>query len=103
VDQLDQVGGAVDVAGDFLDAASGVTQNAVRPADLGAAISAVVAIRGFGRAVGVVLLTGLLTRRTGPAAGTEAVAAAIPQVIVWRVPLAALVAFQPAETTPSRR
>ncbi|MGV9771884.1 MDR family MFS transporter [Streptosporangium sp. NPDC003464] len=74
-----------------------VAQNAVRPADLGAVTSAVVTVRGFGMAVGVALFNNLLIRHVGDDQRPEAIAGAVPEVLVWGVaPAAALVALMAA-------
>lgn len=64
-----------------------VTQNAVGPADLGVTTSATLALRGLGMSVGVVVLGNLLSREL---TGQTNVAVAVPEVMVWGVPLAAV-------------
>lgn len=64
-----------------------VTQNAVGPADLGVTTSATLALRGLGMSVGVAVLGNLLSREL---TGQTNVAVAVPEVMVWGVPLAAV-------------
>ncbi|MER7454112.1 DHA2 family efflux MFS transporter permease subunit [Nocardia beijingensis] len=64
-----------------------VSQNAVGPADLGVTTSATLALRGLGMSVGVAVLGNLLSREL---TGQANVAVAVPEVMVWGVPLAAV-------------
>lgn len=80
-----------------------VAQNAVGPADLGATSAAILSIRGLGMSLGVAIFGNLLSRELGP--GTQAgpaVANAIPDIMVWGIPLALLLllltALMPART-----
>ncbi|WP_214324486.1 MDR family MFS transporter [Nonomuraea sediminis] len=72
-----------------------VAQNAVPPADLAAAGSAVVSIRGLGLSLGVAAFGSLLTQRLhGHPPTPRATAAAIPDALTWGIPVAlALVAL----------
>ncbi|RSM97161.1 MFS transporter [Nonomuraea sp. WAC 01424] len=68
-----------------------VAQNAAPPADLAATTSATVSVRGLGLSLGVAVFGVLLTRELhdrGP--GPAATAAAIPDVLFWGVPAAAV-------------
>ncbi|MBX9390267.1 MFS transporter [Streptomonospora nanhaiensis] len=67
-------------------------QNAAAPADLAAVSSAAVVVRGLGLALGVAAFSGLLTRELAGAAGPEATAAAVPDVLLWGAPAAAALA-----------
>ena len=84
-----------------------VAQNAVQPADLAATSAAILSIRGLGMSLGVALFGNLLSRQLGPdaQAGPE-VANAIPDVMVWGIPLAllllALTVAVPAKTLGSK-
>jgi EmrB/QacA subfamily drug resistance transporter len=80
-----------------------VAQNAVPPADLAATTSATVSVRGLGLSLGVSVFGTLLARETqGRAPGPEATAAAIPDVLLWGAPAAAvllaLMAVLPSRT-----
>ncbi|MET9284986.1 DHA2 family efflux MFS transporter permease subunit [Nocardia beijingensis] len=80
-----------------------VTQNAVGPADLGVTTSATLALRGLGMSVGVAVLGNLLSREL---TGQTNVAVAVPEVMIWGVPLAAvlivLVLALPKSAAPDR-
>jgi EmrB/QacA subfamily drug resistance transporter len=68
-----------------------VAQNAASPADLAATTSAVVSVRGLGLSLGVALFGSLLARELqGRAPGPRAAAAAIPDVLFWGAPAAAV-------------
>ncbi|WP_049558230.1 MDR family MFS transporter [Nonomuraea sp. SBT364] len=68
-----------------------VAQNAVSPADLAATTSAVVSVRGLGLSFGVAVSGSLLTRELqGVAPGPQATAEAIPDVLFWGAPAAAV-------------
>jgi EmrB/QacA subfamily drug resistance transporter len=68
-----------------------VAQNAAPPADLAATTSAVVSVRGLGLSLGVAVFGSLLTRELqGRVPGPAATAAAIPEVLFWGVPAAAV-------------
>jgi hypothetical protein len=77
-----------------------VAQNAGSPADLAAATSAAVSVRGLGLSLGVALFGSLLTRELqGQAPGPQTTSAAIPDVLFWGAPaalvLVALLALLP--------
>ncbi|MGR6918849.1 DHA2 family efflux MFS transporter permease subunit [[Actinomadura] parvosata] len=77
-----------------------VAQNAVPAADLAAATSAAVSVRGLGLSLGVAVFGSLLTRELqGRAPGPQATAAALPDVLFWGAPaalvLTALLALLP--------
>ncbi|MFI6599525.1 MDR family MFS transporter [Nonomuraea sp. NPDC050536] len=68
-----------------------VAQNAVPPADLAAASSAAVSIRGLGLSLGVAGFGSLLTQRLhGHPPTPQATAAAIPDALTWGIPAALL-------------
>ncbi|WP_431924178.1 MFS transporter [Nonomuraea jabiensis] len=68
-----------------------LAQNAASPADLAATTSATVSVRGLGLSLGVAIFGNLLTRQLqGRAPGPAATAAAIPDVLFWGVPAAAV-------------
>ncbi|WP_052423242.1 MDR family MFS transporter [Nonomuraea candida] len=68
-----------------------VAQNAASPADLAATTSAAVSVRGLGLSLGVAVFGTLLTRELqGRAPGAQATAAAIPDVLFWGAPAAAV-------------
>lgn len=82
-----------------------VAQNAAAAEDLAAATSAVVSVRGLGMSLGVAVFGSLLTRQLdGRASSAAATAAAIPEVLVWGVPMAivlvALMAALPRSPSP---
>lgn len=68
-----------------------IVQDAVPPADLGAATSVAISVRGLGMALGVSYFANILLRdlEDGPPR-PDAVATAIPDVFVWGLPLAVL-------------
>lgn len=85
-----------------------VSQNAVAPTDLAVTTSATVSLRGLGMSLGVALFGSLLTRElTGEPSAPDAIAAAIPRVLHWGVPLAVVLAIliillpRPTRTTTS--
>ncbi|MGK5558385.1 MFS transporter [Actinomadura kijaniata] len=68
-----------------------VAQNAVGPADLAATTSAALSVRGLGLSLGVAVSGTLLTRELhGRAPTPEATAEAIPDVLFWGAPAAAV-------------
>ncbi|NUW38520.1 hypothetical protein [Nonomuraea rhodomycinica] len=68
-----------------------VAQNAASPADLAATTSAAVSVRGLGLALGVAIPSTLLTRELqGRPPSPAATAAAIPDVLFWGAPAAAV-------------
>ncbi|MGW3347326.1 MDR family MFS transporter [Nonomuraea rubra] len=68
-----------------------VAQNAASPEDLAATTSAVVSVRGLGLSLGVALFGSLLARELqGRDPGPRATAAAIPDVLFWGAPAAAV-------------
>ncbi|MFE3451639.1 DHA2 family efflux MFS transporter permease subunit [Nonomuraea sp. NPDC059194] len=68
-----------------------VAQNAAVPADLAAVTSMAVSVRGLGMSLGVAVFGTLLARQTdGRTPSAAATAAAIPEVLVWGVPVAVL-------------
>ncbi|MFI7131972.1 hypothetical protein ACIBQ1_40285 [Nonomuraea sp. NPDC050153] len=74
-----------------------VAQNAASPADLAATTSAVVSVRGVGLSLGVAVFGTLLSRELqGRAPGPAATAAAIPDVLFWGAPAAAVLVALPA-------
>ncbi|MEU6997234.1 DHA2 family efflux MFS transporter permease subunit [Nonomuraea sp. NPDC046570] len=83
-----------------------VAQNAATPADLAAATSAAVSVRGLGMSLGVAIFGNLLTRELQAQPPTpEATATAIPAVLTWGIPAAlallALVALLPPSPSQS--
>ncbi|HST80247.1 MAG TPA: MFS transporter, partial [Kineosporiaceae bacterium] len=68
-----------------------IVQDAVPPADLGAATSVAITARGVGMALGVSYFANILLRdlESGPPR-PDAVSTAIPDVFVWGLPLAVL-------------
>jgi EmrB/QacA subfamily drug resistance transporter len=66
-----------------------IVQDAVPPADLGAATSVAIAVRGLGMSLGVSYFANILLRdlESGPPR-PDAVATAIPDAFVWGLPLA---------------
>ncbi|MEU1728584.1 hypothetical protein [Nonomuraea sp. NPDC005692] len=68
-----------------------VAQNAASLADLAAATSAVVSVRGLGLSLGVAVFGTLLSRELqGRAPGPAATVAAVPDVLFWGAPAAAV-------------
>ncbi|MEU1392805.1 MULTISPECIES: MDR family MFS transporter [unclassified Nonomuraea] len=68
-----------------------VAQNAASPADLAATTSAVVSVRGLGLSLGVAVFGTLLSRELqGRAPGPAATVAAVPDVLFWGAPAAAV-------------
>ncbi|MEU8107809.1 MDR family MFS transporter [Nonomuraea muscovyensis] len=68
-----------------------VAQNAASPADLAATTSAAVSVRGLGLSLGVAVFGTLLARELqGRAPSPVATAAAIPDVLFWGAPAAAV-------------
>ncbi|MFI6742597.1 MDR family MFS transporter [Nonomuraea sp. NPDC050451] len=68
-----------------------LAQNAASPADLAATTSATVSVRGLGLSLGVAIFGNLLTRELqGRAPSPAATAAAIPDVLFWGAPAAAV-------------
>jgi len=67
-----------------------VAQNAVTGNDLGAATSAALSIRGLGMSLGVAVYGNILSRQLAGKPATPATTAdAIPDMLVWAIPLAA--------------
>ncbi|GAA0930952.1 MDR family MFS transporter [Nonomuraea longicatena] len=66
-----------------------VAQNAVPPTDLAAATSAVMTVRGLGLSLGVAVFGALLARRLQDGVP---IAEAVPDVLVWGAPAAAVLA-----------
>ncbi|MEV0234095.1 MDR family MFS transporter [Nonomuraea sp. NPDC050786] len=82
-----------------------VAQNAASPADLAATTSAAVSVRGLGLSLGVAAFGNLLARELeGHATSPAATAAAIPDVLFWGIPaaavLVALMALLPRTVLP---
>ncbi|MFF4623261.1 MDR family MFS transporter [Nonomuraea jabiensis] len=68
-----------------------LAQNAASPAELAATTSATVSVRGLGLSLGVAIFGNLLTRELQDRAPSpEATAAAIPDVLFWGAPAAAV-------------
>jgi MFS family permease len=84
-----------------------VSQNAVRHEELGVTTSTTLSLRGLGMSVGVALFGSLLSRELHGRPDTpEMTAEAIPDILFWGVPLAALtfvlVALLPRPAATSR-